>query len=316
MKIRRVLCPTDFSDTSLAALRQAEAIARWYDAELHVLHVMAEGLAPVAITGISLSPEVTAEIQRKGEETLREWLAEAKLKESRPRLAVLSGHAVQGILGYAQGTAIDLIVLGTHGRGGLDRMLIGSVAERVLHHAPCPVLTIPPTAHRTAVPADVRFARIVCATDFSPSSDAALALALSLAQENQSELTLLHVLDALSEADVETVAHYRIADYLRLRREEAAERLKALVPAEVRNWARLHERLEVGPPAKTILRVAQETKADLICMGAQGHGDLTVALFGSSTQTVVRRAACPVLTVSAESRPPASAPGGASTPAV
>lgn len=303
MKIQRVLCPTDFSDTSLKALRHAATIAQWYDASLHVLHVMSEGLTPVAITGIPLSPEVTQELQRKGELELREWMDEARLPGPAPVLSVLSGHAVEGILGYARNATIDMIVLGTHGRSGIDRMLIGSIAERVLHHAPCPVLTIPPTADPATVHPAVRFKRIVYATDFSPSSDAALALALLLAQENQSELTLLHVLDALNEADVETIAHYRIADYLRLRKEEAAVRLKALVPAAARDWAQLHERLEIGPPAKTILRVAAALQADLICMGAQGHGDLSVAIFGSTTQTVVRRATCPVLTVSAESRP-------------
>lgn len=302
MKIQRVLCPTDFSDTSLKALRHAATIAQWYEASLHVLHVMSEGLAPVAISGIPLSTEVTQELQRKGDAALREWIDDVRLPGAAPVLTVLSGHAVEGILGYARESAIDMIVLGTHGRSGIDRMLIGSVAERVLHHAPCPVLTIPPTAEPAARHPAMKFERILYATDFSPSSDAALTLALSLAQENQSALTLLHVLDALNEADVETIAHYRIADYLRLRKEEAAVRLKALVPEAARDWARLDERLEVGPPAKTILRVAGELKADLICMGAQGHSDLTVAIFGSSTQTVVRRAACPVLTVSAGSR--------------
>lgn len=296
MKIRRVLCPTDFSDTSLKALRHAAAIARWYGAPLDVVHVMSEGLAPVALTGIPLSPDVTQEILRKGQESLRTWIEEAKLDGPEPTLAVLSGHAVEGILGYARDVSADFIVLGTHGRSGLDRVLIGSVAERVLHHAPCPVLTIPPSAEPANAHPAVRFARILYATDFSPESEAALAMALRLAQENQAELTLLHVLEALNESDVETIAHYRIADYLRLRKDEAAERLTALVPDSARDWAKLHERLEIGPSAKTILKVAKEIDADLICMGAQGHGDLAVAIFGSTTQTVVRRATCPVLT--------------------
>jgi nucleotide-binding universal stress UspA family protein len=158
------------------------------------------------------------------------------------------------------------------------------------------VLTIPPAAADIAVTTPVRFARILCACDFSAGSIRALEYGLSLAKENDSSLALLHVLETLSEKDAHLVAHYRVGEYIAERRSDACLQLKALISQEAREWCDARELVELGTPAQTILRVAAERTSDLIVMGSQGHGALGTMLFGSTTQTVVRRATCPVLT--------------------
>jgi nucleotide-binding universal stress UspA family protein len=296
MEIRRVLCPVDFSDTSTKALHHAAAVARWYGADLHVLHV----IVPFVPTPMPLGAEMPAMVIEESRATadlgVREMIEALHFQLPVVRPAIRYGAAVGAIVDYIRDERIDLTVIGTHGSTGLDHVLFGSVAERVLHYAPCPVLTIPPAAPDITVATPVRFARILCATDFSAGSIRALEYGLSLARENDGSLTLLHVLETLSEKDAHLVAHYRVGEYITERRADACNQLKALISPDARQWCDARESVELGAPAQTILRVAAERHADLIVMGAQGHGALGTMLFGSTTQTVVRRAACPVLT--------------------
>jgi nucleotide-binding universal stress UspA family protein len=307
MKIQRVLCPTDFSECSLKALRHAAAIAQWYGAQFHVLHGIVDIIAPVPPIGLPMPIIISPETDANALQTLRDWVGEAGLPGDEPVLAVRKGNTVTAILDYAAEMASDLIVLGTHGRTGVDRVLIGSVAERVLQRAPCPVLTIPPGAAIAAEHPAVAFKQILCAVDASETSHAALALALSVAQENQAELMLLHVLETLTEEEALPLGHYRVGEYLELRKCEALAKLQTFIPENARAWCEPQVRVELGAAARTILDTARDWQADLIVMGAQAHGALSVAVFGSTTQTVVRRASVPVLTVRAAKRQAAAA---------
>ncbi len=298
MDIRQVLCPVDFSDTSDKALHHAAAIARWYGAELHALHAIVPMSPPLAV-GASLPQTIGVESQDAAEQSLRQLLDQVGIAPGTAREVVCPGAPVATILDYAREQQIDLIVLGTHGLSGLDRLLLGSVAERVLHHAPCPVLTIPRFAPDAASTSPVRFRHIVSAVDFSPGSIHALELAWSLAKENDAELTLVHVLEMLSPQDAVAAAHYHVSEYVAQRKRDACRELQALIPTDVREWCRPSAQVEIGAAAQTILRVADERGADLIVMGTQAHGALGTLFMGSATQTVVRRATCPVLTVRA-----------------
>jgi nucleotide-binding universal stress UspA family protein len=296
MQIQRVLCPIDFSKTSTKALHYAAAVARWYGADLHVLNVVVP-LVPTAMPlGAHMPAMAIDERHSAADRGMREMIEALGVALPVVRPAVRVGAAVGEIVAYARGEQIDLTVMGTHGSTGLDHMLFGSVTERVLHYAPCPVLTIPPAASDIDVTAPVRFACILCACDFSSSSLSALEYGLSLAKENDGRLTLLHVLETLSEKDALIVAHYRVGEYIAERREDARKQLNALIPVDAGVWCDPSVLVELDSPARTILRVASERNADLIVMGAQGHGALGTMLFGSTTQTVVRRATCPVLT--------------------
>jgi nucleotide-binding universal stress UspA family protein len=299
MEIQRVLCPVDFSEISEKALHHAAAVARWYGAELTVLHAIVPVIPTPLPVGASLPVMTAEETPAAAEGALRELIDRVNRGGTGAgvvRMVVRHGAAVGEIVDYAREQRIDLIVLGTHGLSGLEQLLIGSVAERVLHYAPCPVLTIPRTAPDTSPERPVRFRHIVSAVDFSPASTQALDLAFSLAKENDGELTLLHVLEMLAPKDAITVAHVRVGEYVAQRKRDACHELAARIPADARDWCTPSTQVEIGPAAPTILRIAEERHADLIVMGAQGHGAVGTLLLGSATQTVVRRATCPVLT--------------------
>jgi nucleotide-binding universal stress UspA family protein len=277
-------------------LHHAEALATWYDADLHVLHSFLDLVpAMVPVPAYGASP---VDARTEATATLREFVRQSRVGIP-IREVVREGDPVPTILSYADYVAADLIVMGTHGLTGLERALVGSTAERVLHEASCPVLTIPKSGDEPGSASHVRFTHVLCAVDFSPSSQKAFTHGLSLAEENNAKLTLVHVLGMLSDEDARTAAHFRVAEYVRARRHDTLEQLKALVPPEAREWCEITEIVELGSPAQTIVRLTDQLGADLLVMGAQGRGGLGLALFGSTTQTVVRRIGCPVLTVHA-----------------
>jgi nucleotide-binding universal stress UspA family protein len=209
---------------------------------------------------------------------------------------VRAGDASLVIVDEAVTKGVDLIVMGTHGRRGFKRLLLGSVAETVLREAPCPVLTVPPRAPAESSQV-VAFKRILCPIDFSPSAHYALAVALDLARQSDGAVTLVHVIEWLAEEDPPTSAHFNVAEFRRQMREDAERRLDALVAAESRTWSEIENVVVSGRAYREILRAAETGRADLIVMGAQGRGGVDLALFGSTTQQVVRGAPCPVLTV-------------------
>jgi nucleotide-binding universal stress UspA family protein len=216
----------------------------------------------------------------------------------------MAGDASSTIVDQAVSMGADLVVMGTHGRRGFRRLLLGSATEAVLHQAPCPVLTVPPRAG--AAPSQpVTFKRILCPIDFSPSALQAFGYALDLARQADGHLTLMHVVEWLAEEEPRTSMHFNIPEYRRALAADAEERLRMLVAEEPRTWADIETTLAFGRAHREILRGADTNGADLIVMGAQGRGGLDLALFGSTTQQVVRGAACPVLTCTGRANPDA-----------
>ncbi|HEX4934679.1 MAG TPA: universal stress protein, partial [Gemmatimonadaceae bacterium] len=193
--------------------------------------------------------------------------------------------------------AADLVVLGTHGRSGLERLMLGSVAERVLRIASCPVLTVPRGAPEAAPIAPGIFKRILCPTDFSPASHQAMRWAIAFAQEADAELLVLHVFEALFAPEHDAFPRSALSAYRRAYEEWALGRLHETVPAPVRAWCRVRELTGVGSAHREIVHAAIANDCDVIVMGVgsvRGVGD---RVFGSTTQQVVRTAECPVLTV-------------------
>ena len=211
-------------------------------------------------------------------------------------LSAKDGDPARNIVDHALETAADLVVMGTHGRSGFERLLIGSVAEKVVRKASCPVLLVPPHLIAT-VPEDVTFKHILCAMDFSPAALQALGFALDLARQADGVVTVLHALEWLAEEEPRENAHFNVPEYRRYLVQDAQERVRTLIAEESRDWSTIEERVVLGRAYREILKVAAESGTDLIVMGAQGRGGLGLTLFGSTTQQVVRAATCPVLTV-------------------
>jgi nucleotide-binding universal stress UspA family protein len=156
------------------------------------------------------------------------------------------------------------------------------------------VLTVPPHARTTST---LPFNRILCPVDFSDSSLAALDFAFSLAQEGDADLTLLHVFERLAEDEPLTNRLINVPEYRVEFETNLTLRLHALVPDSVREWCRPVTRVAHGKAYREILGIAAEDAADLIVMGVHGRNALDLMLFGSTTNQVVRRATCPVLTL-------------------
>jgi nucleotide-binding universal stress UspA family protein len=293
IQIRHILCPVDLSPFSKRALVHAAVLAGWYEAKLTTLHV--DPLVPVLYgfpdvaavpSGSPDSDRVRAEVER---------FVQAAVAPQPAQIVVRTGAPAPQILQYAAEVTTDLLVLGTHGRSGFERLMLGSVTEKVLRKASCPVLTVP---RDVAAPQEAPlFKRILCGVDFSKASERASAHAVSLAQEAKGSLMLLYVAEPAPE---EPLFRYEGIDAPERRQRvfaEARSRLEKLVPEAARNWCEVELRLACGKPYREILRIATEEHADLVVLGMHGHNALDEMVFGSTTQHVSRRAPCPLLTI-------------------
>jgi nucleotide-binding universal stress UspA family protein len=301
IEMSRILCPIDFSDHSRRALDHAVAIARWYESAITVLHVYAP--VPVAAFGpnhVEIPPMILTSVDRDQLLSDVKRFADA---EAAPGVtieaAVREGAPARTIVDEADSMQADLLVMGTHGRSGFERLMLGSVTEKVLRKATCPVMTVP--AHLPdAVPAGpVLYKRILCPVDFSESSLEALTYAVSLAQAADGQLTVLHVISHEFEntADMASLVHaagMTIGDFLKEREEALQRRLHELTAGA--EWCRVEPLTAHGKPWREVLRIAAERQSDLIVMGVRGRGAADLLFFGSTTQHVVRQASCPVLT--------------------
>jgi nucleotide-binding universal stress UspA family protein len=293
-EINHILCPVDLSDVSRHAIDHAAVLARWYSAKITALHVC----NPVAIPAADFAAVGPVQFPLN-EDELQEARAQvgACLESARgldTDVIVEQGYPVDRILDRAKALPADLIVIGTHGAGGFQHLVLGSITEKVLRKANCPVLTVPPQARATS---KLPFRRILCPVDFSDSSLAALDFAFSLAQEGDAELTILHAFEWSPEGEPLTNRPINVPEY-RLELESAVtSKLHALVPDSVRTWCRPVTRVTHGKAYREILGVATEDASDLIVMGVHGRNALDLMLFGSTTNQVVRRATCPVLTL-------------------
>jgi nucleotide-binding universal stress UspA family protein len=302
VEIRRILCPIDFSDHSRRALDHAGAIARWYGSRITALHVCSAAPVGESAPGpVVLEAAMLTAIDR---EQLRVDIKAFVDAESAARIpievVIREGHPAAEIVSEASSMDADLLVIGTHGRSGWERLLLGGVAERVLRKATCPVLTVPTQCLNGPATA-ILYKRMFCPVDFSQSSLRALEYAVSLAQEAEGQLVVLHV--AAHElgqtgdgASLMPDQDMTIADFLKEREDATRQRLQEYV-AGVAELCSVETMMTHGKPWREILRIAAERQSQMIVMGVQGRGAADLMFFGSTTQHVVRQAACPVLTL-------------------
>jgi nucleotide-binding universal stress UspA family protein len=293
--IRRILCPIDFSDFSQRALRHATTLARWYGAELHALHVIAT-LPTIWTVAPTLGPHGPDPLIDPLQRQLDVMVRTVAGGDLRTAAQVREGDATNEILDYARRSDIDLVVLGTHGRGGFERLVLGSVAEKVLRKSICPVLTV---CHAEELRAADRppFKRILCPVDFAPASGDAAAYAFSLAKEADAELTLLHVIEPIEHNWLNEHAPTSPEAYCRFVESQVRARFAKIVPANASEWCCPRQLVMWGKPWEQILNVAKDASAELIVTGLHSRGGLDLMLFGSTAQQLVRYAGCPVLTV-------------------
>lgn len=283
----RVLFPTDGSDCAEQARRYATRLADRFDANLHVIHVE-EREADLSDVIDICEEDVLADLHAPYETTSA--LAEPRIKECR----VVHPSAAGGILSYATEHDANLIVLGTHGRSGVQRLVLGSVAEEVVRQAPCPVVTVGrgSTADGNGTLDD---GRLLVPIDFSEHQDDLLAHAGALARAFGMEIVFLHVVEVGGLPDVYGISSTPpdadvLSDRTQKVLEERAETLRKdglRVTVEVRN----------GRPANEIPDAAADLEVNAVAIATHGRAGLDRMLMGSVAEAVVRRAPCPVFTV-------------------
>jgi nucleotide-binding universal stress UspA family protein len=294
LEIKLILCPIDFSAISVRAYRHALSMAEHYQAKLMVLHVVEEWRHPSGDFAGSAADlnEFYRELQETGRWRLQEFVKNHTHEEIQPELVVRKGTAPDLILSSAQARNIDVIVMGTHGHRGLDRLLLGSTTDRVMRTASCPVIVVPPLDSMAAGDDlhDVRrLKRVLFCADFSENSAWVLDYAISVAAEYDAELTLLHVLEQSSNWDNIEDATTRAIKQLD----------KLLPPKAKRMTGKIKTAVRVGKPYRELIQYALEERPDLVVMGVRGRGALDLAVFGSTTYRVMQLGYCPVLIVHA-----------------
>jgi nucleotide-binding universal stress UspA family protein len=296
IRFKRIVCPTDFSKFSFRAADYAVSLAKHYDGEVHFVHVVPEVLLhpdqyPYLVEPVRTEPE----IRSRAMDRLDAFMALTRAEQIQSRFSVQEGAPVATILKVAKEDEADLICLGTHGREGVERLVLGSVAEKVLRKAPCPVMTVSEPGDEEAIRPAV-FEKILCAVDFAALSLRSLDYALSLAQEAGGNLVLINVVEWFSEEPGWDV-QLNVEDYRAQMEESVRNRLNEVVPKEAREWCDIDIVVRSGKPYRDILELARERDVELIVMGVRGRNPLDLMLFGSTTQHVVRHSQCPVLTV-------------------
>jgi len=319
IEIRRILCPTDFSEFSRHALDHALAIAKLYQSRITLLHVCSVAPGAVYAPGIGVGPSSLLTVEdRDAALAAMHRFAETEAGPDAPiGFEVAEGSPATEIVENARRHASDLIVMGTHGRSGFERLLLGSVTEKVLRKAACPVLSVPrrapdvvptPTFDDRAArggqsrQAPALFRNILCPVDFSDSSTEALQYAISLAKESGARLTLVHVIEMPPEVPVdehETLVTWprSLREYVAMAEADRAARLKELLPDPARSDGSVSTVLASGKAYREILRVAAERSTELIVIGVHGRRAADLLFLGSTTQHVLRQATCPVLTI-------------------
>ncbi len=283
VEFSNILFPTDFSATSEAAFPYAEAIARHYGATLYPAHVV----PPEPYQALPMDPfPVTLDYAwRNAEEGLARLATADCIKDIPHQVLLKQGPLWDVMSAMSSKYLIDLIVLGTHGRTGLSKLAMGSVAEEIYRRASCPVLCVGPR-----VPQHERtpeFKRILFATDFSEASLAALPYALSFAEETQAQLTLLHMIPLAPLSEQDTV------------RAAALDKLMKLVPTDAMAWCNLDFEVRFEFPTEGIVAAAKRHAAHLVVMGVQrsAHPRAVSHLPWAIVAEVIGQAVCPILTV-------------------
>jgi len=285
IELRNILYATDFSPMAEVAASYAAELARRYGSKIFALHVrslQAYGMAP---------PESWPALKEAAEFQAKEQAAHlGRLFRGIEHRAIVDEGGVWEILsGLVKEQHIDLVVMGTHGREGLGKLFLGSVTESVLRRAPCPVLTIGPHVE-VAPDRATQMKRILFATDFSEASYAAVPYAVSLAQENQAHLDLLHVVENRKVEELVDTGELI---------QGTKERMHRLLPPEAELWCDPAYLVESGHPAEQVIKAARERKSDVIVIGVRQdkNGFGANHLPWHTAHKIIAGAHCPVLTV-------------------
>ncbi len=282
--INKILLATDFSPESENSLQCAISLGKRYGSTVFLTHVLSVERSIAAGEAWPALADVT---RHNAERSMAKLESTEDLKFLPHEVIMRSGDPGEVISEIVSDKNVDLIVMGTQGHGGIKKLFLGSTAENVIRHVTCPVLTVGPHV-RSLSPN--RLGHIFCASDFSSGSTRALTYALTLAEEDRSELTLLHVIESESLSESELLEWKR----------QDREKLSQMVPSDADLAYKPEIEVETGIPEVEIVRLADSRNAELIVMGCHTGGVVSTHLPWTTLHYVLQRAHCPVLTVRGE----------------
>jgi nucleotide-binding universal stress UspA family protein len=288
MRLKHLLAPTDFGESSQRAEDLAAELAAKFEAKLTLLHVWS---VPAPTYAEALTWPIT-EIEAAARDALARANARLKEKHAKCESVLAAGIAWDRILETAKQREVDMIVIGTHGRRGLPRFLLGSVAEKVVRLSPVPVLTVGSESGVTPI------RKILLPVDLGPASEAAIEETAALASAFGAEVTVLHVYEAPIHV-YPGVPYVPIYDTSLALEKSARGAVDVVVHQLAGRVARVTGLVRQGSAWRNINEVAQELGADLIVLGTHGRRGVPRAFIGSVAEKVVRTSPVPVLTVHA-----------------
>jgi len=277
---KHILCPVDFSEYSAAALQVAGVIAKDFGSEVVVLHV--QSLEAPAYFTVAQTQALRTQLRRSiraAKKHARDFAHKHLSERVAHRVTVMEDDPIDAILKTQHEIGADLIAMGTHGRGGLARIRLGSIAESVLHQAEVPILTVGPRMKLASTLVAIR--RVLCPVNYSPSSQTALEHAAALAAKTGAELIIAHI-EENPGGNNEQVSLQHLCKW---------------VPANIRAHCAVKEVVKQGGAAEQIIEEAEKSQADILVIGAQLRSLPGAVLLGSTTELVIRSASCPVLSV-------------------
>ena len=283
IRIKKILVPVDFSEPSKKAVNYGLSLALEFEARLVLAHIVPY----VAVAYLTANTRLLELIP----EDYRERLDFEPI--------VKSGEVRQELLAIVEEKEIDLVVMGSRGRSYFERMLLGSVTERMLRKLHVPVLTVSHLDPERELhkPGPVPLQRLLYATDLAEGSEAGLEFSLRLARGLDAQLTVVHVLQPMDSGLVGLETTAFIPDYVAAIRAEAAERLNRFVALVSDGSVPITTVLADGVPYETINALAAERKTDLVIINLQGKGRLERALLGTTAERIIRTAAVPILSL-------------------
>jgi nucleotide-binding universal stress UspA family protein len=313
-RFQRILCPTDFSPFAGRALDHAAFLGRLYGGEIEVLHIfpMVQPV-PNDLTYTPTLVRLDEKTRRELGEDLHRFVEASPVTGVPTTLILGEGDPANAVLERARTSHADLIVMGTHGLRGFDRWILGSVTQRLLRKAACPVLTVPPEDPAATERSTPRLDRILCPVEIGEHSEGTLAYAVSVARASNATLVVLHVRENEHVRDDASDARVRLPFLLEMRahidaRERGVE--ESLAPGEVEDVCGIERIVVKGRAHEEILRLAGERGVDLIVMGIHRRRPLEFPFFGSTAQHVLQRAKCCVLTVRPQPLPGSASASG------
>ncbi len=294
-QIQNIIVPTDFSQLSEAAAARAATIARSEGASIHLIHAARNSMV-AAPYDVSLPPAVWEVVRRTAHEKLEEARKAIETKGVSTVTAEVteSGDTIDAIVAVVEAKEADLVVMGTHGRGGIKHAFLGSVAERTLRTVDCPVLVVKEDPKKAEEP----ITRILAAVDFSVHSDRAVEVAEALAERLSASVDVVHAFELPGDY-IPYTAPFGMELEEKIEA-SAGENLKTTSERLRRSQSSVTLHSRRGRPSIVIAETAKEVDCQLIVMGTRGNTGLSHVLLGSVAERTIRTAPCSVLAVKSD----------------